>query len=127
HDVIFARTSGKPGDAKGITAFIVPLTTPGLNIPTYWWTFNMPTDHAEVTLNDVRVPSTWILGEEGEGLSVAQTFVHENRIRQAAASIGAAQYCIDESVRYANQRIVFGKPLSRNQAIQWPLVELHTE
>src|SRR5690606_10210587 len=58
HDVIFARTSGKPGDAKGITAFIVPLTTPGLNIPTYWWTFNMPTDHAEVTLNDVRVPST---------------------------------------------------------------------
>jgi len=127
HDVIFARTSGNPGDAKGITAFIVPLDTPGLDIPIHWWTFNMPSDHAEVTLDDVRVPSTAMLGEAGEGLSVAQTFLHENRIRQAAASVGAAQYCIDKSVAYANNRKVFDKILSRNQAIQWPLVELHTE
>lgn len=127
HDVVFARTSGKAGAAKGITAFIVPLDAAGLDIPMHWWTFNMPTDHAEVTLDDVRVPSSAILGNEGEGLSVAQTFVHENRIRQAASGVGAAQYCIDESVRYANERMVFGQPLSRNQAIQWPLVELHTD
>ena len=58
---------------------------------------------------------------------VAQLFVHENRIRQAASGVGAAQFCIDESVKYARDRIVFGKPLAVNQAIQWPLAELHTE
>ena len=58
---------------------------------------------------------------------VAQTFVHENRIRQAASSLGAAQFCINEAVAYANQRQTWGRPLSRNQAIQFPLVELHTE
>lgn len=127
HDVIFARTSGTSGDAKGITAFIVPTDAPGFEVPFYWWTFNMPTDHAEVELRDVRVPPTAILGEEGEALQIAQTFVHENRIRQAASGLGAAQYCIDMSVRYAQDRITFGRPLATRQAVQWPLVELHTE
>ena len=68
-----------------------------------------------------------MLGEEGHGLELAQHFVHENRIRQAASSVGAAQYCIDEAVAYAKDRKVFGKALATNQAIQFPLVELHTE
>ena len=127
HDVVFARTSGKPGDAGGITAFIVPTDAPGLTVDFHWWTLNMPTDHAEVTLRDVRVPNSAILGEEGEGLAVAQAFVHENRIRQAASSLGAGQYCIDRSVEYALQRKTFGQPLATRQAIQWPLVELQTE
>ena len=50
HDLIFARTSGSPGEARGITAFVVPSDSPGLDVGFYWWTFNMPTDHAEVTL-----------------------------------------------------------------------------
>ncbi|MEM7142530.1 MAG: acyl-CoA dehydrogenase [Actinomycetota bacterium] len=127
HDFIFARTSGDDGDGTGITCFIVPVGTPGFNVEFMWWTFNMPTDHAEVTLTDVRVPDAGRLGDEGRGLAVAQTFVHENRIRQAASSLGAAQYCIDESVKYARERAPFGKPLSQNQAIQWPLAEMHTE
>ncbi|WP_163509222.1 acyl-CoA dehydrogenase family protein [Fodinicola acaciae] len=127
HDLIFARTSGKAGDARGITAFVVPTNTPGFTPTTYHWTFNMPTDHAEVELRDVRVPASAILGAEGEGLMVAQTFVHENRIRQAASGVGAAQYCIDESVAYAKERTVFGRSLSSHQAIQWPLAELHTD
>ena len=53
--------------------------------------------------------------------------MHENRIRQAASSLGAAQYCINESVKYAKERKPFGKALAVNQAIQWPLVELQTE
>jgi len=73
-----------------------------------WWTFNMPSDHAEVTLTDVRVPHSAILGNEGEGLACAQHFVHENRIRQAASSVGAAQFCINESVAYAKQRKTWG-------------------
>ncbi|MEI6698887.1 MAG: acyl-CoA dehydrogenase family protein [Mycobacteriaceae bacterium] len=127
HDLVFARTSGDPGQALGITAFLVPCDTKGFEVPFYWWTFNMPSDHGEVELRDVRIPVDAVLGEVGRGLEVAQTFLHENRIRQAASSLGAAQYCIDRAVTYASQRVTFGKPLAVNQAIQWPLVELQTE
>ena len=127
HDLVFARTSGKEGDARGISCFLVPVATPGFKVEYMWWTFNMPSDHAEVSLTNVKVPASTMLGAEGHGLDVAQTFVHENRIRQGASSLGAAQYCIDMSVAYANQRVVFGKKLSSNQAIQFPLAELHTE
>ncbi len=127
HDLVFARTSGEPGRPRGITAFIVPVDVPGFDIPYYHWTFNMPTDHAEVTLKDVRVPNSAILHVEGEGLALAQHFVHENRIRQAASGVGAAQYCINEAVEYAKTRNTWGKPLSQQQAIQFPLAELHTE
>jgi len=127
HDVIFARTSGRPGDASGITAFIVPVDSPGFSVDFHWWTFNMPTDHAEVTVRDVRVPPEAIFGAEGGGLAVANTFLHENRIRQAASGVGAGQFCIDRSVDYALRRTTFGQPLATRQAIQWPLVELQTE
>lgn len=127
HDIIFARTSGQPGDPVGITAFLVPTDTEGFEVDFYWWTFNMPTDHAEVSLHDVRVPSTAVFGQVDHGLDLAQHFVHENRIRQAASSLGAAQFCINEAVAYANQRVTWGKKLSSNQGIQFPLIELHTE
>jgi len=127
HDLVFARTSGEPGQARGITAFLVPTDAPGFSVPYYWWTFNMPTDHGEVELDNVRVPADAVLGEQDRGLEVGQTFLHENRIRQAASSLGAAQYCIDRAVAYAGERSVFGKPLAVNQAVQWPLVELQTE
>ena len=127
YDMIFARTGGEPGEADGITCFIVPTDLPGFSVDFMWWTFNMPSDHAEVTLREVRVPNSAIFGEEGRGLELAQTFVHENRIRQAASGVGAAQYCIDESIAYAKERLVFGKPLWLNQAIQFPLAELQTE
>ena len=68
-----------------------------------------------------------MFGRLDHGLELAQHFVHENRIRQAASSLGAAQFCIDEAVAYANERITWGKTLSTNQGIQFPLVELHTE
>ena len=126
-NLVFARTSGKPGDGRGITAFIVPTASPGHNVLYNHWTFNMPSDHAETELKDVRVPDSAILYREGEGLMVAQRFVHENRIRQAAASAGAARYCITEAARYARERIVFGEPLSNKQAVQFPLVELYAE
>jgi alkylation response protein AidB-like acyl-CoA dehydrogenase len=127
HAIVFARTSGEPGQARGITAFIVPTSSSGYQIPYFHWTFNMPTDHAEVELRDVRVSDEAILGEEGHGLDTALFFVHENRLRQAASGVGAADYCVTESVKYAKERKTFGKPLAERQAVQWPLVELATE
>ena len=126
-DMIFARTRGTAGDSDGITAFLVPTDSDGFVIEEFLWTFNMPTDHARITLRDVRVPASAVFGGEGRGLQVVQHFFNENRIRQAASSLGAAQYCIDRSVEYAKQRKPFGKPLASNQAIQFPLVELQTQ
>ncbi|MEY4951659.1 MAG: hypothetical protein RL299_83 [Pseudomonadota bacterium] len=127
HMMCFARTSGNDGDAKGITCFIVPNPTPGLVIEEYMWTFNMPTDHPRLSLNGVWVPEDAYWGEIDRGLGIGQSFVHQNRIRQAASSLGAAVFCIEESVKYARQRKPFGKPLADNQAIQFPLVELATQ
>jgi acyl-CoA dehydrogenase len=127
HDLVFARTSGSPGEPAGITAFIVARDAPGLKVEFYWWTFNMPTDHAEVSLREVRVGEEAVLGDVDGGLALAQRFVHENRIRQAASSLGAAAFCIDEAVRWARGRTVWGKPLWRNQGIQFPLAELWTD
>jgi alkylation response protein AidB-like acyl-CoA dehydrogenase len=127
YDMIMARTSGKAGDGDGITAFLVPTSSPGFEVLEFLWTFNMPTDHAHIRLTDVRVPHAAIFGGEGKGLQVVQHFFNENRIRQAASSLGAAQFCIDEAVKYAAQRKPFGKPLSSNQGIQFPLVELQTQ
>jgi alkylation response protein AidB-like acyl-CoA dehydrogenase len=126
HDMVFARTSGQPGEATGITCFVVPTDTPGFNVEFMWWTFNMPSEHAELTLDNVRVPASAILGGLGKGLEMANMFVHENRIRQAASGVGAAQFCVQESVAYAKERVVFGRPLWRNQAIQFPLAEMQT-
>jgi acyl-CoA dehydrogenase len=124
HCCLFARTSGEDGDAKGITAFLVPAHAPGVKIEEYLWTFNMPTDHPRVSFTNVFVPDSAMFAPEGQGLALAQHFVHENRIRQAASSLGAAVFCIEESVKYARTRKPFGKPLAENQAIQFPLVEL---
>ena len=127
YDMIMARTSGKAGDGSGITAFLVPTDSPGFKVEEYLWTFNMPTDHAHISLTNVRVPHSAIFGGEGKGLQVVQHFFNENRIRQAASSLGAAEFCIDRSEEYAKKRAPFGKPLATNQAIQFPLVELQTQ
>ncbi len=127
YDLIFARTAGNAGDGEGITSFLTRTDADGFVVEEMLWTFNMPTDHGRVSLTDVHVPHDSIFGGEGRGLQVVQHFFNENRIRQAASSLGAAQYCINESVEYAKQRKPFGKPLSINQGIQFPLVELQTQ
>ncbi len=127
HCAAFCRTSGKDGDAKGITCILVPIDTPGMVVDEYMWTFNMPTDHPRMHFENCWVPESAVLGPVDGGLSIAQSFVHQNRIRQAASSLGAATYCVEESVEYARERKPFGQELARNQGIQFPLVELATQ
>ena len=122
HDLVFARTSGRDGGAKGITCFIVPTKAAGFKIEEYLWTFNMPTDHPRISLKEVVVPAGAILGDPEDGLAVAQHFVHENRIRQAASSLGAAQFCINESrqVRERAQAFRPGRsPRIRRSSGRW--------
>jgi acyl-CoA dehydrogenase len=127
HDMVFARTAGQDGDAAGISCFLVDTQSPGVKVEEYLWTFNMPTDHPRVSFTNVWAPESALFGPLGAGLALAQHFVHENRIRQAASSCGAAAYCVQESVKYARLRKPFGEALAKNQAIQFPLVELATQ
>lgn len=127
YDLVFARTSGRPGDADGITAFFVPTNAKGFTVEEFLWTFNMPTDHARISLTNVEVGDDAVFGGEGRGLHVVQHFFNENRIRQAASSLGAATYCVEQAVAYAKERKPFGKALASNQGVQFPLVDLHTQ
>src|SRR5204863_6824233 len=88
HDIVFARTSGEPGSPVGITAFLVPTDAAGFSVDFFWWTFNMPTDHAEVTLRDVRVPAAAVFGAVDHGLELAQHFctrTGSGRLRRRSA------------------------------------------
>ena len=113
YTTVMARTEPEAPPHAAFSMIVVPTDTPGHTVLYNHWTFNMPSDHAETELKNVRVPDSAILHKEGEGLMVAQRFVHENRIRQAAASAGAARYCIGEAAKYARERIAFGEPLSK--------------
>ena len=127
HVMTIARHSGEAGDAKGLGCFVVDTKAPGFEIGQYMWTFNMPTDHPKCSFQDVFVPDDMVLGELDWGLAAVNHFTHENRIRQAASSLGAADFCVQESISYAKERAPFGKPLWLNQSIQFPIVELSTQ
>ena len=88
-----ARTSGNPGEAAGITSFIVPVDSPGFNVEFMWWTYNMPTDHAEVTLTDVRVNDATSSATRAEGWrppSCSCTRTASARLRRASAPLSTA-------------------------------------
>ena len=125
--IVFARTSGRDGEPRGITVFLVPADAPGVKIEEYLWTFNMPTDHPRVSLTDVWVPDDAMSGRGGPGPAPRPELRAPEPHPPGGLSLGAAVYCIEESVKYARARKPFGKPLADNQAIQWPLVELHTQ
>src|SRR5690606_13032654 len=74
HCMVFARTSGRAGDADGISCILVPSDAPGVKIEEYLWTFNMPTDHPRVSFADVWVPEDALFGAEGGGLTLAVHF-----------------------------------------------------
>ena len=105
----------------------MPTSSPGFEIDEFLWTFNMPTDHAHIRSPTCACRTARSSAARAAACGVVQHFFNENRIRQAASSLGAAQFCIDQSVEYAKERKPFGKPLATNQAIQFPLVELQTQ
>jgi alkylation response protein AidB-like acyl-CoA dehydrogenase len=127
YDLVFARTSGEDGSARGISAFLVPTDAEGFRIERFRWTMAMPSDHADVVLDDVFVPDRLVLHEEGRGLDVLRRFVLINRLSQAATGVGTASFCIERAVEYARERTTWGRPIAERQAIQFPLADLHAE
>ncbi|WP_280254340.1 acyl-CoA dehydrogenase family protein [Nocardia abscessus] len=124
--VVMART-GDAG-ARGISAFIVPADTPGItfgaNEKKMGWNAQ-PT--RQVIFTDARVPAANLLGAEGDGFRIAMNGLNGGRLNIAACSVGGAQAALDKTVPYLAERHAFGKPLLRNQALQFELADMCIE
>lgn len=123
--IVTAVTGEKPGGGKEISAILVPSGTPGFTVePSYSKVGWRSSDTHGLSFVDCRVPSENLVGERGRGYAQFLQILDEGRIAIAALSVGLAQGCVDESVRYANTREAFGRPIGRNQAVQFLVADM---
>ncbi|HHF0509938.1 acyl-CoA dehydrogenase family protein [Vibrio diabolicus] len=124
--VVMART-GDAG-AKGVSAFVVPAQTDGISYgrkePKMGWN-SQPT--RAVTFENVVIPASHLLGEEGQGFVFAMKGLDGGRINIATCSVGTAQQALNQAARYIQERKQFGKPLAQFQALQFKLADMATE
>ncbi|MFC9787130.1 acyl-CoA dehydrogenase family protein [Rhodococcus sp. NPDC127528] len=122
---VTAVTGVKEGGKKEISTILVPTSTPGFTAePAYNKVGWNASDTHPLTFQDVRVPRENLLGERGRGYANFLRILDEGRIAIAALSVGAAQGCVDESVKYAKEREAFGKPIGANQAIAFKIARM---
>jgi acyl-CoA dehydrogenase len=126
--VVFARTDPAERGGRGISSFVVDAATPGVTLGPHdkkmgqagAWT-------AEVFFDDVRVPASALIGEEGRGYAKALTVLSRGRLHIAALCVGMAQRVLDESVAYAAAAKQGGAPIGRFQLVQAMLADMHVE
>jgi glutaryl-CoA dehydrogenase (non-decarboxylating) len=120
----FAVTDKNQGK-KGITAFIVDTDSPGFSTKLIHNKFGFRSSQVgELIFEDCRVPVENSVGEEGEGLKVAMAAVENGRLVVASRAVGLAQACLDESVRYAKERVVFNQPIGNYQLVQSKITDM---
>ncbi len=125
--LIFASTN-KSLKHKGITCFIVEKGTPGFSVGKIEHKLGInASGTAELVLQDVRIPASQRLGNEGEGFKIAMYTLDCGRIGIAAQAVGIARGAFEEAVKFAKERIQFGRPIAEFQAIQWMLADMATE
>jgi alkylation response protein AidB-like acyl-CoA dehydrogenase len=124
--VVLART--KPGsDHHGISAFLVPLKTPGVSVGKHEDKVGMRvSDTASLVFEDCQVGADALLGNEGDGFIQAMEILDGGRISIAALSVGIARGALDAAVAYAKERRQFGKPIAAFQAIRFKLADMAT-
>ena len=125
--VTLAITDPEKG-TKGMSMFIVPTNSQGLNIAPPEKKMGAGGTHShEVRYENVRLPKENLLGVEGEGLQQTLHVLDGGRISVGALSVGIGQAALDEALDYARERQSFGKPLMDHQAIQWLVADAATE
>src|SRR5690606_6751700 len=123
--VTVTAVTGTTEGRKEISTILVPADTPGFVAePAYNKVGWNASDTHPLTFTDVRVPQANLLGERGRGYANFLRILDEGRIAIAALSVGAAQGCVDESVRYAKERLAFGKPIGTYQAIAFKIARM---
>jgi len=122
---VMAATGTNPDGSKELSTIIVPTGTPGFTVaPGYSKVGWCASDTHELSFDDVRVPAGNLLGPRGRGFAQFLRILDEGRIAIAALAVGLAQGCVDESVRYANERQAFGRPIGNYQAVQFMIADM---
>jgi acyl-CoA dehydrogenase len=125
---VFAVTDPALGAHGGITAFWVDLNGPGVK--------RGPKDHkmglygshtCELIFQDAKVPADHVIGKPGMGFITAMKTLDMGRLSLAAGCVGSSQFMLDKSIAYAKERIQFGKPIAKQQAVQFMLADMATE
>lgn len=122
HYVVFAR-SGDAKGAKGLSAFIVDAATPGLEVAARI-PLVAPHPLATLVFRNCRVPAAALIGAPGEGFKIAMATLDVFRTTVGAAALGFARRALDEAVKRAREREVFGKPLAEHQLTQARIAEM---
>ena len=134
-------TSGKNGDVaivmavtdkaagkRGISAFVVPTTTPGYIVARLEDKLGQhASDTAQIVFENCRVPAENLLGDEGQGLKIALSGLEGGRIGIGAQAIGMARAAFDAALAYSKERVAFGKPIFEHQAVQFRLAAMATQ
>ncbi len=124
--VVFA-TQDRTLGYRGISAFIVPQGTPGMQVTAMHGKMGIrASSTCEVVFQDASVPAENLLGEEGRGFRQAMEILDSSRIIIAAQCVGIGQAALEEAVRYAQHRETFGRPIAQHQAIQFMLADMAT-
>ncbi len=125
--VLMAVTGEKEGGKKAISSFSIPHSLAGYNLGQSWdkmaW-FGM--DNRELVFDDCHVPEDRLIGTEGDGLKQALDGLNLGRIAFGAIAAGLIQSCLDESLKYAKDRVAFGNPISSYQLIQAKIADMAT-
>jgi butyryl-CoA dehydrogenase len=134
-------TSGKHGDLaivmavtdkaagkKGISAFVVPTSTPGYTVARLEDKMGQhSSDTAQILFDGCRIPADHRLGDEGQGLKIALSGLEGGRIGIASQAVGMARAAFEAALAYAKERVAFGQPIFEHQAVQFRLAEMATQ
>lgn len=127
-EVVFALTDKAAGPFKGMSAFIIEKGTPGFNFGKKEVKMGIRSSvQRELIFENCRIPAANLLGKEGEGFKIAMTTLDGGRIGVAAQAVGIAQSAMEHAIKYAKERVQFGKPIANQQAISFMLAEMATK
>ncbi len=125
--VTFA-TENRGGGHRGMSCFVLPADTPGVTANRMHDKMGQrASDTAEIVFEDVRVPRSGLVGQEGQGFKIAMRTFDRSRPEVGAFAIGISQRALDESIKYARQREAFGQPISSFQSLQFMLADMAIE
>jgi acyl-CoA dehydrogenase len=119
---VMAATDREKGSRGGISCFIVDMDSPGITLPTQFHTFTEEGPW-EIVFDNVRVPATHLVGEEGGGFRLGQQWLGVGRIKQGSRALGVTERCLELGASYAKDRVTFGEPLAARRSVQWKLAD----
>jgi alkylation response protein AidB-like acyl-CoA dehydrogenase len=125
---IVMAVTDKAAGKKGISAFIVPTSTPGYVVARLEDKMGQhASDTAQILFENCRIPAANRLGDEGQGLKIALSGLEGGRIGIGSQAVGMARAAFEAALRYAKERVAFGKPIFEHQALQFRLAEMATQ